>query len=70
MKVQFISCDFSGGGAAMTSDDRPRKPEERKCATCGEFMTLARITPRLGGLRELRTFQCVNCGSVQTFEQE
>ena len=31
-------------------------------------MALARVTPKLGGLPELRTFRCEDCGEVETYE--
>jgi hypothetical protein len=36
------------------------------CASCGQPMKLARVTPRFGGLPELQTFECRPCGSVLT----
>ncbi len=33
-------------------------------------MTVARITSKLGGLPELRTFKCEDCGRVETHEVE
>jgi hypothetical protein len=36
------------------------------CTGCGQPMKLARVTPRFGGLPELRTFECRPCGSVIT----
>jgi predicted RNA-binding Zn-ribbon protein involved in translation (DUF1610 family) len=38
------------------------------CPVCGSAMKLARIIPKLGGLPELRTFQCASCGEVVTIE--
>jgi transposase-like protein len=32
------------------------------CPHCGQPMRLARIVPRLGGLPELRTYECRACG--------
>jgi protein-S-isoprenylcysteine O-methyltransferase Ste14 len=40
------------------------------CSTCGMPMRLTRITPRLGGLRELRTFECRPCNVVVTEERD
>ena len=37
---------------------------------CGATMRLVRKLPRLGGLPELRTFQCDACGNVDTIEWE
>jgi hypothetical protein len=36
------------------------------CLNCGQPMTLARVTPRLGGLPELQTFECRPCGAILT----
>jgi transposase-like protein len=36
------------------------------CPNCGQPMTLARVTPRLGGLPELQTFECRPCGAILT----
>ena len=33
-------------------------------------MMLARITPKLGALPMLRTFQCLDCQEVETIEIE
>lgn len=38
------------------------------CPDCGKPMLPARSVPRLGGLPELRTFKCENCGAVVTEE--
>ena len=40
------------------------------CPTCGARMALARVTPKLGGLPELHTFRCEECGEVETYEVE
>jgi hypothetical protein len=32
------------------------------CPNCGRTMHLARSTPRAGGLPDLRTFSCGECG--------
>jgi len=32
------------------------------CPHCGQPMRLARTVPRLGGLPELRTYECRACG--------
>lgn len=37
-----------------------------RCPNCGQHMTLARTTPRVGGLQEMRTFECRPCNVVQT----
>jgi hypothetical protein len=43
------------------------KPAEMPlCPNCGQAMKLARITPRFGGLPELRTFECRPCGTTST----
>ena len=36
------------------------------CSNCGKRMELARVTPRFGGLSELRSFECRPCGVVVT----
>jgi len=38
----------------------------QRCMSCGQPMKLVRVTPRLGGLPELQTFECRPCGSVVT----
>lgn len=55
----------------------PAVPDERatqateppKCEVCQQLMMLARVVPRLGGLRELRTYRCTICKQVKTVEQ-
>jgi transposase-like protein len=47
----------------MTSPSEPNVP---LCPNCGRRMTLARVTPRLGGLPELQTFVCRPCGVTFT----
>ena len=42
------------------------KPEPWNCPNCGQPMKLARVTPRVGGLPELHTFECRPCGVVLT----
>ncbi len=34
----------------------------RPCPNCGRSMHLTRTTPRTGGLPDLRTFSCGECG--------
>jgi len=36
------------------------------CPSCRTAMTLARTTPRLGGMPELRSFECKSCGTILT----
>ena len=48
--------------------DRPQREEPPDCPKCGARMTLAKITPKLGGLPELHTFRCEGCGEVMTDE--
>jgi hypothetical protein len=50
---------------ADESKDRDHMPQ---CAKCGGEMIVASVTPRLGGLPELRTFICNDCGEVVTYE--
>lgn len=45
-------------------------PPEMPCPACGSTVKLCRIVPKLGGLPELRTFQCVDCEEVVTIEAE
>jgi transposase-like protein len=37
-----------------------------RCPNCSQPMKLARITPRVGGLPELQSFECRPCGVVLT----
>jgi transposase-like protein len=37
-----------------------------RCPACGHPMKLARITPRVGGLPELQTFECRPCSVAYT----
>ena len=37
-----------------------------RCPNCRQPMTLARVTPRFGGLPELQTFECRPCGVTLT----
>ena len=37
-----------------------------RCPNCGQPMKLARVTPRVGGLPELQTFECRPCSVVLT----
>jgi transposase-like protein len=37
-----------------------------RCPNCGQSMKLARVTPRVGGLPELQSFECRPCGVVFT----
>ena len=41
-------------------------PNTPHCPSCGRLMKLARITPRVGGLPELQTFECRPCGVTFT----
>jgi transposase-like protein len=36
------------------------------CPNCYQPMKLARVTPRVGGLPELQSFECRPCGVVLT----
>jgi transposase-like protein len=47
----------------MTTVATPNAPH---CPNCGRVMKLVRITPRVGGLAELQTFECRPCGVVLT----
>ena len=42
------------------------KAETVLCPSCSATMTLARVTPRLGGMAELHTFECKACSAVLT----
>lgn len=37
-----------------------------RCPVCSQPMNLARVTPRVGGLPELQTFECRPCGAALT----
>lgn len=39
-----------------------------RCACEDSVMLLMRSYPKLGGLRELRTYRCSDCGYVETVE--
>jgi hypothetical protein len=41
-------------------------PQTASCPACSGVMTLVRVTPRLGGMAELNTFECKACGAVLT----
>ena len=47
-------------------DTQHESPELPLCPDCTEPMVLARTWPRVGGLPELRTFQCSSCNFVFT----
>jgi len=51
----------------MAESDRDE--ELMLCDICGLPMALVRVTPKLGVLPELRTFQCTKCGDVRTKER-
>jgi DNA-directed RNA polymerase subunit M/transcription elongation factor TFIIS len=36
------------------------------CPNCGRQMILVRVTPRLGGLPELRSYECLRCRVAYT----
>jgi predicted RNA-binding Zn-ribbon protein involved in translation (DUF1610 family) len=38
------------------------------CPNCGKEMTLARVWPGFGGMREHRSFECKPCGTIETIE--
>jgi len=42
------------------------KAETVLCPSCNTPMTLVRVTPRLGGMAELHTFECKACSAVLT----
>ncbi len=42
------------------------KAETVLCPSCNAPMTLVRVTPRLGGMAELHTFECKVCRAVLT----
>jgi hypothetical protein len=42
--------------------------ESPDCPHCSGAMALVRVLPKLGGLPELRTYQCVECKEVLTVE--
>jgi len=46
--------------------DTAAAPNTPICPNCGRAMKLARVTPRLGGLPELQTFECRPCGVTLT----
>jgi hypothetical protein len=58
------STGVDADGLASTMKDDP--PVVRPCPSCGKAMTLVPTAPRLGGLPELRSFQCWACGNVHT----
>lgn len=41
-------------------------PDLPLCPGCAQSMVLARTWPRVGGLAEMHTFQCVPCNVVFT----
>jgi transposase-like protein len=45
-------------------------PNAPHCPNCGRPMTLARTTPRVGGLPELQTFECRVCRVMLTVAVE
>jgi transcription elongation factor Elf1 len=46
------------------------KVEAPDCPACGALMAFVATVPKLGGLPELRTFNCEVCGEVITNEVE
>jgi hypothetical protein len=56
----------------MSGDDSRREhdgtpPEEwGLCAECGGRTRPVRYTPKLSGLPELVTFECADCGNIET----
>jgi len=40
------------------------------CPSCGKPMRFARAIPRIGGLSELRTYDCRDCGVAVTEQEE
>jgi hypothetical protein len=64
--VDLAQCDFAGAAAKCAMRTRPE--DDRLCPKCSRPMTLARITPKVGGIPALRTFRCGPCGHVVTEE--
>ena len=46
--------------------DREHIKSDCICLSCGKAMRLARTIPGIGGLTELRTYECKACGVVFT----
>ncbi len=40
------------------------------CPSCNVAMVLERVAPKLGPLPELRTYKCLKCGNVVSYEIE
>ena len=49
-------------------DDMKTDQPAPRCPDCGKQMLFQRSLPKLGGLPELQTFKCENCGAVVTQE--
>ena len=45
-------------------------PDIPVCPVCAHPMRLARLTPRFGGLPELRSFECRACRVVLTLPEQ
>ena len=48
----------------------PDEADVRPCPVCGGTLKLAHVLPKIGGLPELRSYHCVNCGEVETVEDD
>jgi hypothetical protein len=49
----------------MADSCEPQTPRQL-CTSCNAPMKLVRIVPRLGGMLELHTFECKQCGLILT----
>jgi hypothetical protein len=58
--------------ARVMHDERANKsvPRPPRCAVCARPMQLVRRTPRFGGLPDLYTFECEDCGEQHIEEGE
>ena len=55
----------------MPRKRKAKKAEPRpQCAICTEPMTLKSVIARAHIFPELRTYQCIGCGSLRTVEDE
>lgn len=52
----------------MTGKSPDKVPDDPTpcCSRCGGEMRPYRLTPKLGGLPELVTYECIVCGDVVT----
>jgi predicted RNA-binding Zn-ribbon protein involved in translation (DUF1610 family) len=63
--------EASEDGVGMMEDQGKREKDEAPdCPSCGAIMRIVRVVPKLGGLAELRTFRCLDCGEVLTREAD